>query len=51
MPAVRMSDQCQVLEVGVRLRLFQLLNDKEDVGFAFFIDLAPADIGQPDLRY
>ncbi len=36
--AVGMSDQRQVGVVGVRLTLLELLDHKQDVGFAFFIN-------------
>ena len=49
--AIRMSDQCQMLVVGIGPQFFQLAKHKQNVGFAFFIHFPPADIGQADLGH
>ena len=49
--AIRMSDQCQMLVVGIGLCFLQLAKHKQNVGFAFFIHSLPADIGQADLGH
>ena len=49
--AIGMSDQGQMIVDGIGLQFFQFPKHKQNVGFAFFMYSAPADVAQSDLGH